>query len=93
MDSFLNQFSSSNFSLSPHSILSRFKTDVPPSERPELLLKKIGQCNVIFDFKEALSDLKGKEIKRATLNELVDYISNNRNVITENVYPAIINMV
>lgn len=66
--------------------------DVPPSERPELLLKKIAQCNVIFDFKEALSDLKGKEIKRANLNELVDYISNNRNVITENVYPAIVNM-
>ncbi|KAJ3333699.1 Serine/threonine-protein phosphatase 2A 56 kDa regulatory subunit delta isoform [Blyttiomyces sp. JEL0837] len=66
--------------------------DVGASERQELLIKKIGQCNVIFDFNDALSDLKGKEIKRQTLTELVEYISNNRGVITEPIYPEVIGM-
>lgn len=42
---------------------------------------------------DPVSDLKGKEIKRATLNELVDYISAGRGVLTEPVYPEIIKMV
>ncbi|KAI8927674.1 phosphatase 2A regulatory B subunit-domain-containing protein [Entophlyctis helioformis] len=71
--------------------LPAFK-DVPASERQDLFIKKIQQCNVLFDFNDALSDLKGKEIKRQTLTELVEYISNNRGVITELVYPEIMNM-
>ncbi|KAI8893891.1 protein phosphatase 2 regulatory subunit B, gamma isoform, isoform CRA_c [Globomyces pollinis-pini] len=71
--------------------LSNLK-DVPVLERPDLLIKKIGQCGVIFDFTDSLSDLKGKEIKRQTLTELVDYVSNNRGVITENVYPELMKM-
>ncbi|KAJ3118572.1 hypothetical protein HDU96_000524 [Phlyctochytrium bullatum] len=66
--------------------------DVGASERQELFLKKISQCNVIFDFNDALSDLKGKEIKRQTLTELVEYITNNRGVITEPIYPEVIGM-
>ncbi|KAJ3194095.1 Serine/threonine-protein phosphatase 2A 56 kDa regulatory subunit delta isoform [Irineochytrium annulatum] len=66
--------------------------DVGASERQDLFLKKIGQCNVIFDFNDALSDLKGKEIKRQTLTELVEYITNNRGVITEPIYPEVIGM-
>lgn len=46
-----------------------------------------------FDFMDPVFDLKGKEIKRATLNELVDYISAGRGVLTEPVYPEIIKMV
>lgn len=46
-----------------------------------------------FDFMDPVSDLKGKEIKRSTLNELVDYISAGRGVLTEAVYPEIIKMV
>lgn len=42
---------------------------------------------------DPVSDLKGKEIKRATLNELVDYITAGRGVLTEPVYPEIIRMV
>ncbi|KAI8854438.1 phosphatase 2A regulatory B subunit-domain-containing protein [Chytridium lagenaria] len=66
--------------------------DVGASERQDLFLKKIGQCSVIFDFNDALSDLKGKEIKRQTLTELVEYITNNRGVITEPIYPEVIGM-
>ncbi|KAL2919538.1 serine/threonine-protein phosphatase 2A 56 kDa regulatory subunit delta isoform [Polyrhizophydium stewartii] len=65
---------------------------VPVSERQDLFIKKIQQCNVLFDFNDALSDLKGKEIKRQTLTELVEYVSNNRGVIAEQVYPEIMNM-
>lgn len=46
-----------------------------------------------FDFMDPVADLKGKEIKRCTLNELVDYITGGRGVLTEPVYPEIIKMV
>lgn len=42
---------------------------------------------------DPVADLKGKEIKRATLNELVDHITTGRGVLTEPVYPEIIKMV
>lgn len=42
---------------------------------------------------DPVSDLKGKEVKRCTLNELVDYITGGRGVLTEPVYPEIIKMV
>ncbi|XP_022252554.1 serine/threonine-protein phosphatase 2A 56 kDa regulatory subunit epsilon isoform-like [Limulus polyphemus] len=67
--------------------------DVPSSEQEELFIRKLGQCCVVFDFMDPVSDLKGKEIKRATLNELVDYITAGRGVLTEAAYPEIIQMV
>jgi hypothetical protein len=42
---------------------------------------------------DPVTDLKSKEIKRACLNELVDYITATRNVLTEPVYPDIVRMV
>lgn len=42
---------------------------------------------------DPVADVKGKEIKRATLNELVEYITPGRGVLTEPVYPEIIKMV
>ncbi|RKP20961.1 B56-domain-containing protein [Rozella allomycis CSF55] len=63
--------------------------DISLGERHELFLKKLYQCCVIFDFNDVMSDLKGKEIKANTLTELVDYISTNRGVITEQIYPEI----
>ncbi|KAJ1550148.1 Serine/threonine-protein phosphatase 2A 56 kDa regulatory subunit delta isoform, partial [Nowakowskiella sp. JEL0078] len=66
--------------------------DVPVADRQDLFLKKIQQCMVIFDFNNEMSDLKGKEIKRQTLTEIVEYITNNRGVLLEVVYPEIINL-
>ena len=43
--------------------------------------------------KHAMNSFLGKEIKRATLNEIVDYITAGRGVLTEAVYPEIIRMV
>ena len=40
-----------------------------------------------------MSDLRAKEIKRAALNECLDYISNYKGVLSEPVYPELIRMV
>ena len=42
---------------------------------------------------DSVIDLKSKEIKRATLNELVEYVSTNRGVLVETAYPEITSMV
>lgn len=68
-------------------------TDTPPAEQADLVNKKLRQCCVVFDFMDAVSDLRGKEIKRASLNELVDYITTGRGVLSEDLYPEIVHMV
>uniref|UniRef100_A0A2P2HVP2 Serine/threonine protein phosphatase 2A regulatory subunit n=1 Tax=Hirondellea gigas TaxID=1518452 RepID=A0A2P2HVP2_9CRUS len=67
--------------------------DVPGGEQEDLFLRKLRQCCVGFDFLDPVADLKGKETKRSTLNELVDYITAGRGVLTEMVYPEIIRMI
>ncbi|KAI7907086.1 phosphatase 2A regulatory B subunit-domain-containing protein [Cokeromyces recurvatus] len=66
--------------------------EVPSHMRPDLFIKKLKQCTVVFDFSDASAELREKEIKRQTLQEILDHISMNRGVLTENVYPEIINM-
>lgn len=67
--------------------------EVPPHLRQDLFIQKIRQCTVIFDFSDASSELREKEIKRQTLQEILEYININRGVLTEAVYPEIVNMV
>ncbi|MBN3319466.1 2A5A phosphatase, partial [Atractosteus spatula] len=67
--------------------------DAPSTEQQELFSQKLQQCCMLFDFMDSVSDLKSKEIKRATLNELVDFVSTNRGVLVESAYSDIINMV
>lgn len=67
--------------------------DAPSTEQQELFTQKLQQCCMLFDFLDSVIDLKSKEIKRATLNELVDYVSTNRGVLVESAYPEITNMV
>uniref|UniRef100_A0A8B9NH63 Serine/threonine protein phosphatase 2A regulatory subunit n=1 Tax=Accipiter nisus TaxID=211598 RepID=A0A8B9NH63_9AVES len=68
-------------------------TDAPPHEREELFIQKLRQCCVLFDFiSDPLSDLKFKEVKRAGLNEMVEYITHNRDVVTEAIYPEAVIM-
>lgn len=68
-------------------------TEVSAAEREELFIQKLRQCCVLFDFTEPLSDLKWKEVKRTALHEIVEYLTNEHNVITEKIYPEAINMV
>lgn len=67
--------------------------DAAPQDQQELFIKKLKQCCVVFDFMDPVTDLKSKEIKRACLNEIVDYISVSKSCLTEAVYPEIITMV
>ncbi|XP_031625807.1 serine/threonine-protein phosphatase 2A 56 kDa regulatory subunit delta isoform isoform X2 [Contarinia nasturtii] len=66
--------------------------EVSAAEREDLFIQKLRQCCVLFDFTEPLSDLKWKEVKRTALHEMVEYLTNEHNVITEKIYPEAINM-
>lgn len=67
--------------------------EVTVGDRPELFVKKLHQCAVVFDFNDASAELKGKQIKAAALHEMLDYITTQRGVITEPIYPEVIKMV
>ncbi|KAG2147097.1 phosphatase 2A regulatory B subunit-domain-containing protein [Suillus cothurnatus] len=67
-------------------------SDTPLTERSILFVKKLNQCRVLFDFNDASAELKGKQIKAQTLHEMLEYITTQRNVITENIYPEVVNM-
>ncbi|XP_025104736.1 serine/threonine-protein phosphatase 2A 56 kDa regulatory subunit gamma isoform-like isoform X5 [Pomacea canaliculata] len=86
---------SSRFNVSKNRELQKLPLlkDATPAEREELFIQKIRQCTVLFDFvQDPLSDLKWKEVKRAALNEMVEYVTQNRGVITEAIYPEVIQM-
>lgn len=69
-------------------------SDAPPNEREQLFVQKIQQCCILFDFAmDPLSDLKFKEVKRAALNEIVDFITHNKGVITDPIYLEVTRMV
>uniref|UniRef100_A0A673N1E3 Serine/threonine protein phosphatase 2A regulatory subunit n=1 Tax=Sinocyclocheilus rhinocerous TaxID=307959 RepID=A0A673N1E3_9TELE len=87
--------SSSRFNLSKNRELQKLPAlkDAPPMDREELFVQKLRQCCVLFDFvTDPLSDLKYKEVKRAGLNEMVEYITHNRDVVTEAIYPEAVIM-
>ncbi|XP_064621297.1 serine/threonine-protein phosphatase 2A 56 kDa regulatory subunit epsilon isoform-like isoform X5 [Lineus longissimus] len=67
--------------------------DTAPAEQQELFIRKLQQCCVVFDFMDPVSDLKSKEIKRACLNELVDYITATKGVLQEPLYPEIVKLI
>ncbi|XP_058147549.1 serine/threonine-protein phosphatase 2A 56 kDa regulatory subunit gamma isoform isoform X2 [Dasypus novemcinctus] len=86
---------SSRFSISNNRELQKLPSlkDVPPADQEKLFIQKLRQCCVLFDFvSDPLSDLKWKEVKRAALSEMVEYITHNRNVITEPIYPEVVHM-
>ncbi|XP_013389129.1 serine/threonine-protein phosphatase 2A 56 kDa regulatory subunit gamma isoform isoform X2 [Lingula anatina] len=87
--------SSSRFNISKNRELQKLPMlkDATPAEREDLFVQKIRQCCVMFDFvQDPLSDLKWKEVKRAALNEMVEYVQQNRGVITDAIYPECIQM-
>lgn len=65
-----------------------------PEQREDLFIHKLRQCSVVFEFvPDVLSDLKDKEIKRAALHELTEYLSENSGVISDTIYPEVVHMV
>ncbi|XP_026468481.1 serine/threonine-protein phosphatase 2A 56 kDa regulatory subunit gamma isoform isoform X2 [Ctenocephalides felis] len=68
-------------------------TQVPAAEREHMFIQKLRQCCVLFDFaSEPLSDLKWKDVKRAALHEMVAYVTQENQVLTEAIYPEAVNM-
>lgn len=90
---FINQLSCLHYSNLFFLLLCIILVDLSSMEQEELFIRKLRQCCVSFDFMDPVSDLKGKEIKRAALNDLSAYITHGRGVLTEAVYPEIIRMV
>uniref|UniRef100_S4RIW5 Serine/threonine protein phosphatase 2A regulatory subunit n=1 Tax=Petromyzon marinus TaxID=7757 RepID=S4RIW5_PETMA len=87
--------SSSHFNVSKDRELQKLPAlkDASAAEREELFVQKLQQCCVLFDFvSDPLSDLKWKEVKRAALNEMVEYITHSRGVITEPIYPEVVHV-
>ncbi|KAI8344795.1 serine/threonine-protein phosphatase 2A 56 kDa regulatory subunit alpha isoform-like protein [Chlamydoabsidia padenii] len=66
--------------------------EVPVSQHQELFSRKLAQCTVLFDFGDPNSNLKGKEIKRQALQQVLEYVATNRGVITDSIYPKAIKL-
>lgn len=49
--------------------------DTPHEKREQLFLAKLQICKVMFNFDDPDSNIKGKETKRMTLLELVDFVN------------------
>jgi len=87
--------SSSRFNITQNRELVKLPqlSEASLSEKEELFIQKIRQCSVLFDFvSDPLSDLKWKEVKRAALQEMVEFVTQNRGVLTESIYPEIVQM-
>lgn len=66
--------------------------EVLPEEQIKLFIQKIDQCNIMFDFGDPTHDIRGKEIKRITLQELIQFILNNRFTYTDEMYKHVVTM-
>ncbi|XP_073039115.1 serine/threonine protein phosphatase 2A 57 kDa regulatory subunit B' kappa isoform-like [Primulina eburnea] len=66
--------------------LQAFK-DVPSSEKMNLFISKLSLCCVAFDFTDPTKNIQEKELKRATLLELLDFVSQSPPKFSE---PAIL---
>ncbi|EDO14434.1 hypothetical protein Kpol_206p2 [Vanderwaltozyma polyspora DSM 70294] len=86
--------SSSRFEASRYTQITKLPNfeDVSPEERLALFLAKVDQCYVMFDFNDPSFDIQGKEIKRITLQELIEFIVTNRFTYTNEMYAHVITM-
>lgn len=66
--------------------------EVPVGDRSQLFVHKLRLCSVVFDFNDPSADLRGKQIKAQTLHEMLEYITSQRGVITEAIYPEMVHM-
>ncbi|KAJ1919643.1 serine/threonine-protein phosphatase 2A 56 kDa regulatory subunit delta isoform, partial [Tieghemiomyces parasiticus] len=65
---------------------------VADTDRPALFIKKLELCSIVFDFSDSASNTRYKEAKQRHLVDLVEHISTNRGVVTEQVYPVVFSM-
>lgn len=67
--------------------------DTPAADQAGLVVKKLQQCCVLFNFDDPLADVKSKEVKRACLNELITALNDTRGLLTESVCAELVHMV
>jgi hypothetical protein len=70
--------------------------DTSSQKREALFQQKLQLCSVMFNFDDPNSDKRGKDLKRTTLLELVDYVNNasgQKQIFTEALMPDIMQMV
>ena len=79
--------------------LPKLKETSNPQRKQELFIEKLKLCEVQFHF-DAMGestdhDKRGKELKRDTLLELVDFVSTQQGqkMFTEPMYPLVLQMV
>jgi serine/threonine-protein phosphatase 2A regulatory subunit B' len=70
-------------------------SETPMLKREALFRQKLQLCCIIFDFEDAESDLRGKDLKRDTLVELAEYVNtpSGQKIFTEALMPDIVQMV
>lgn len=86
--------SSSRFEPSRYTPLTKLPNfnEVSPEVRIPLFIAKVDQCNTMFDFNDPSFDIQGKEIKRSTLDELIEFLVTNRFTYTNEMYAHVVNM-
>jgi serine/threonine-protein phosphatase 2A regulatory subunit B' len=69
--------------------------DVSPQKREALFQQKLQLCSVVFHFDDPASDQRGKDMKRQTLMELLDFVNTQagEKMFTESLYSDIMAMV
>lgn len=67
--------------------------EVPLQEKQPLFVRKLQLCAFTFDFADPVKDLKEKEVKRQTLIEIVDYVSNGPQRFNDAVAEDVIAMI
>eukprot|EP00980_Cylindrotheca_fusiformis_P021888 scaffold8732_cov87-Cylindrotheca_fusiformis.AAC.8 len=69
--------------------------DAPAAKRDELFIHKLKLCSVIFSFDDPTADKSGKDLKRQTLLEIVDYVNTpaGQKIFTEAAMPDLMAMV
>lgn len=66
--------------------------EVPPTEHVDLFIQKLEQCRIMFDFNDPAADIEGKDLKRATLGELIELLSTSPIPISEPMYQSMVEM-
>lgn len=67
--------------------------DVPSSDRQNLFIRKLKLCCVVLDFSDSSKNVKEKDIKRQTLQELVDFVGSCTSKFSELAMEEITRMV
>ena len=66
---------------------------LPPTAQQDVFLQKLELCSVVYDFSNAIKQVREKEIKREALQDLVDYVNVGSGKFTEEASPAVVRMI